>query len=287
MKKTIIIALFAGSIFTACNTHEKELANLTQQKDSLAAVSFEKDQTINDFLGSFSEIQDNLAAITQKENAIALSSAKNPEMVKTSKEVIKSQIQDIKAIMEDSKKQLSELSAKLKRSNIKLGKLDKMIATLNEQIAQKDKDIAALNEQVVTLNNSVTTLKTSVDDLNVQNETKTKIIDEQTSKLNTAYVAVGPYKELSTKKVVVKHGGLLGLGKTEKMEPNVNQEAFNTVDITKTSSIALNTKDAKLVTTHPSDSYKMERENEKVSELVITDPAKFWSESKYLVVLTR
>ncbi|MFI5219098.1 MAG: hypothetical protein ACHQNT_06380, partial [Bacteroidia bacterium] len=277
-----------GFIFTACNTHEKELALATQQKDSLAAVAFEKDQTINDFLGSFSEIQDNLGAITQKENAIAINASGNPEAIKTSKEVIKSQINDIKLMMDESKKQLSELSAKLKKSNIKLGKFEKMIASLNEQIAQKDKDLLALNEQVATLNNSVTTLKTSVDDLTIQNETKTGIISDQTTRLNTAYVAVGSSKELNTKKVTVKSGGLLGIGKTEKMEPNVNQEAFNTVDITKTNSIPVNAKDAKLVTTHPSDSYKLERDaSEKVSDLVITDPSKFWSESKYLVVVTR
>ena len=286
MKKSLIIALAVGFIFASCNMHKEELAKLTQQKDSLAAVSFEKDQTINDFLGSFSEIQDNLSSITLKENSIAVTSG-NPEMIKTSKEVIKSQIQDIKALMEDSKKQLSELNAKLKKSNIKLVKFEKMIASLNEQIAQKDKDITALNEQVTILTTSVATLKTSVDDLTVQNDSKTKVIDDQTTKLNTAYVAVGSSKELNTKKVVVKHGGLLGIGKTETMEPNINKEAFNTVDITKTSSIPVNAKDAKLVTAHPSDSYTLAHVNEKVSELVITDPAKFWSESKYLVVLTR
>lgn len=287
MKKTlIIIATVAGSIFVSCNSHKEELAQLAQQKDSLTAVSFEKDQTINDFLGSFSEIQDNLATITEKQNAIAVKSTNNPEMIKTSKEVIKSQIQDIKTLMEESKSKISELNAKLKKSSIKLGKFEKMVASLNEQLVEKDKAITVLNEQIAGLNTSVTTLKTSVDELTVKNETSTKVIEDQTTRLNTAYVAVGPYKELSTKKVVVKHGGLLGIGKTEKMEPNVNQEAFNTIDITKTSNIPVNSKDAKLVTAHPSDSYKLERENEKVSELVITDPAKFWSESKYLVVLT-
>ena len=288
MKKTlIIIAAVAGSIFTSCNNHKAEIAQLNKEKDSLVSVAYTKDQTINDFLSSFSEIQGNLAEVTQKQNAIAMNSGNNPESIKTSKDVIKSQIQDIKALMEDSKSQLAALSSKLKKANGKLGKFEKMIATLNDQIAEKDKEITALNDQVASLNTSVTTLKTSVDDLTAQNDTKTKTIEDQTTKLNTAYVAVGPYKQLSEKKVVAKHGGVLGLGKTEKLEPNINQEAFNTIDITKTSSIPVNSKEPKLVTSHPSDSYKMEADaNKKVSELVITDPAKFWSESKYLVVLT-
>jgi len=201
--------------------------------------------------------------------------------------VIKSQIQDIKSMMEDSKSKMEALSAKLKRSGVKNASLTKMVAELNEQIAQKDKDIAALNDQIASLNTSVSTLKTNVEDLTAKNDVSTKMIEDQTTKLNTAYVAVGSSKQLSEKKVVAKHGGVLGIGKTTSLVPNVNQEAFNTIDITKTNSIPLNVKDAKLVSAHPSDSYKIERTTDKkVTDLVITDPAKFWSESKYLVVLT-
>ena len=289
MKKSlIIIAVLAGSIFAGCDNHKAEITQLNKEKDSLMSVAYTKDQTINDFLSSFSEIQTNLSEITQKEKTLAVETTNNPEMIKTSKDVIKSQIQDIKSLMEDSKSKLENLSAKLKRSNVKNAKFEKMIAELNEQIAQKDKDIAVLNDQIASLNTSVTTLKTSVDDLTAKNDVNTKMIEEQTTKLNTAYVAVGTSKALSEKKVVARHGGVLGIGKTTSLEPNVNQEAFNTIDITKTNSIPLNFKDAKLVTAHPTDSYKMERTTDKkVTELVITDPAKFWSESKYLVVLTQ
>lgn len=286
MKKQLMIAAMAGILLASCNTHKEEISQLNKEKDSLISVAYNKDQTINDFMGSFNEIQGNLSEITMKENALAVNTSNNPESVKTSKDIIKSQIQDLKTLMEESKTKMEALSAKLKKSNVKLGRFEKMVASLNEQIAQKDKDITALNDQIASLNTSVVTLKTSVDDLTAKNETSTKVIDEQTTKLNTAYVAVGPYKQLSESKVVAKHGGVLGIGKTEKMEPNVNQEAFNTIDITKTSTIPVNAKEAKLVTSHPSDSYKMEKTEDQVSEIVITDPTKFWSESKYLVVLT-
>jgi predicted RNase H-like nuclease (RuvC/YqgF family) len=288
MKKSlVIIAALVGSIFAGCDNHKAEITQLNKEKDSLMSVAYTKDQTINDFLSSFSEIQGNLSEITKKEQTLAVNTNANPEMIKTSKDVIKSQIQDIKSLMEDSKSKMEALSAKLKRSNVKNASLAKMIAELNEQIAQKDKDITALNDQIASLNTSVTTLKTSVEDLTAKNDVSTKMIEDQTTRLNTAYVAVGSSKQLSEKKVVARHGGVLGLGKTTTLEPNVNQEAFNTIDITKTASIPLNVKDARLVSAHPSDSYKMERTTDKkVTELVITDPAKFWSESKYLVVLT-
>ena len=238
MKKSIIVIMFAaitGLTFTGCENHKAEIAQLNQQKDSLVSVAYTKDQTITDFLSSFSEIQSNLSEVTQKENAISMNTANNPESIKTSKDVIKAQIQDIKTLMEESKAKLEALSSKLKKSNIKLGKFEKMVATLNEQIAEKDKEIVVLNDQITALNTSVTTLKTSVDDLTAKNDVNTKTIEDQTTKINTAYVAVGPYKKLNEQKVVAKHGGVFGIGKTEKLEPNVNQQAFNTIDITKTS----------------------------------------------------
>ena len=61
---------------------------------------------------------------------------------------------------------------------------------------------------------------------------------------------------------------------------------FKTVDITQTNTIPINSKEAKLVTSHPSDSYKLQVENDKVTNIVITDPDKFWKASKYLVILT-
>ncbi len=287
MKKSLIMIAAAGIIFASCNNQKEEVARLTAEKDSLSSLAFQKDQTINDFLGSFTEIQSNLAEITQKENAIAMNATSNPEMVKTSREAIKAQIQDLKALMDESKNKVSDLAAKLKKSSIKLGKFEKMVATLEEQLKMKDNDITALNAQVATLNASVETLKTSVTDLTFKNDEQTKVIGDQTTRLNTAYVAVGTSKELAAKQLVVKEGGLLGIGKTEKVQPDASPELFNKIDVTQTSSIPVdNKKDVKLVTTHPSDSYKLERENEKVTAVVITDPAKFWSSSKYLVVVT-
>lgn len=285
MKKQIIIASLAIISLASCNYNKEELARLTSEKDSLTSVAFEKEQTINDFLGSFTEIQSNLSEITHKENAITVNASSNPEMIKTSRESIKSQIQEIKALMDESRNKADELAAKLKKSNIKSGKLEKMLAALNEQLAIKDSELTALNVQIATLNASVETLKTSVTELTVQTEDQNRVITDQTTKMNTAYVAVGTPKELEAKKVVVREGGLLGIGKSTKVEPNVKEESFNKIDITQVSTIPVKGKEVKLVTSHPSDSYKIERENDKVTALVITDAGRFWSSSKYLVVL--
>ena len=44
-------------------------------------------------------------------------------------------------------------------------------------------------------------------------------------------------------------------------------------------------KKAKIVTTHPSSSYSFDGPEGQVDNLIITDHAKFWSTSKYLVIV--
>lgn len=59
------------------------------------------------------------------------------------------------------------------------------------------------------------------------------------------------------------------------------------IDITKVQSFDINNKNAKVVTNHPSDSYKMEKDAKGVIlKLEITDPTRFWKASKYLVIVT-
>ncbi|NTU65546.1 MAG: hypothetical protein HGB05_19635, partial [Chloroflexi bacterium] len=61
--------------------------------------------------------------------------------------------------------------------------------------------------------------------------------------------------------------------------------SFTQVDITEVKSIPVNTKDAKLITEHPSESYEFIREGkDKIASLEIKDPAEFWKISKYAVV---
>jgi len=78
------------------------------------------------------------------------------------------------------------------------------------------------------------------------------------------------------------------MGKTDKLNANIDNSQFIRIDYTQVSSITVNSKKMKLVTSHPSDSYSLDiDENEKdlVKSLIITNAEKFWSASKYLVIL--
>ena len=91
-------------------------------------------------------------------------------------------------------------------------------------------------------------------------------------------------KELEKQQVVTKDGGFIGLGKIEKLKDDFNRDYFEKIDIRKVKRLKLFCAKAKLITTHPANSYKIYGQN-RVDSLVITNPNQFWSVSKYLVVV--
>ena len=284
MKKLIFAAAIALTI-TACDNRQAEVDQANRQKDSLASIINERDSSLNDFLSSFNEIEKNLDSIARKQNAINVNVDKQGELNKSAKERINDNIAAINQLMNDNRAQIAELNRKLKNSGNKIAHFETMIQTLNEQIAQKDRELADLNDKLNSLNTQVAQLQTSVDTLTRTTMAQSKTIDEQTTSLHTAYFVVGKSKDLQTMKVIDKTGGLLGIGKTSKLSSNFDNNKFTRIDYVQTSTIPIDSKGAKVITTHPSDSYTLNKEKDKVVSLSITNAEKFWSASKYLVVV--
>src|ERR1041384_5367733 len=113
--KNYLVTIIAIILFAGCESHKVELAQADRAKDSLMAVVNSKDAVVNDFLSSLNEIQDNLLAITQKENIVASDAATTgTEMNKPTKEKIKDQIAMINTLMDKNKKAIADLTRKLK-----------------------------------------------------------------------------------------------------------------------------------------------------------------------------
>ena len=86
-------------------------------------------------------------------------------------------------------------------------------------------------------------------------------------------------------KLIDKSGGLLGIGRTPKLSENFDKEKFTRIDYTQVLIIPVNSDGIKIITVHPSDSYTLDKEKNMVKNIVITNADKFWSASKYLVVI--
>ena len=283
--KKLIFALATMALLYGCDNRQAEIDAAKKSGDSLASIINERDNSINDFLSTFNEIESNLDSVARKQNAIKVNVEKQGELKSTTKERINSNIAAINDLMDQNRKKIAELSRKLKSSGTKIAEFEKMIQSLNEQLAQKDIELQGLNDQLAKLNTQVTQLQVSVDTLTQTTASQKQTIADQTVTLHTAYYVVGTSKDLQTKLVINRTGGLLGIGKTTTLRSNVDNGKFTKVDYTALSTIPINSKTASIITTHPVDSYTMNKEKDKVVSLQITNAEKFWSASKYLVVI--
>ncbi len=284
MKKIAILTvlLFVASVFalnTSCSSGEKEanpLADSLQEVNSgLSGKLNEKELALQEFISAFNEIQDNLNTIKEKEKIVVKSSTEGD--VKNKEEQIKEDIQAIYDLMAKNKSRINVLSKKLKDSKLKLEGMQLMIENLQNSLNMKDEEIAELKNKIESLNIELSSIKTNYEDLKGENEIKT-------AALKTAYYAFGTGKELKEKNIITREGGFIGIGKSTKVKDDLNKEYFTKIDIEQTTSINIGAKKAKIITTHPSGSYKLIGEKT-VERIEITNAEEFWSVSKYLVII--
>jgi DNA repair exonuclease SbcCD ATPase subunit len=271
----------ASSLFTiSCGGSEKEVNPLA---DSLASVNgelngqlSEKEVALQEFVNSFNEIQENLNAIKEKEKIVTASSQSGD--VKSKEETIKEDIQAIYDLMAKNKNRIGSLSKKLKNANSKIAGLEQMIATLQAQIDAKDGEISDLKAQLESKNIELSNIVMNLENVEAESSAKTE-------KLNTAFYAFGTSKELKEKNVITKEGGFIGMGKSTKLKDDFNKEYFTKVDASQVTSINIGAKKAKIITSHPTSSYKLVGEKT-VEKIEILNAEDFWSNSKYLVIIT-
>jgi DNA repair exonuclease SbcCD ATPase subunit len=280
----LIIALVIFGVVHNNNVRNQNAALLQSQEKSFTAQLNTRDSTINDWLSTFDQIEKNLATIKEKEKLITMKS-NGSEMSADKKSQVLADIQAINTLLEDNRKKISSLTARLRESGTTIKGLQEKMASLELTMKQYETDItdlktnlAAKDAQIGDLNNNVMALQ---DTLTNKNET----IVNQTSKLNTAFVVYGTYKDLKEKGVLTKEGGFLGLGRKEFLTANLPDSMFRKIDITTTKTIPVDSRKVKLITDHPANSYQIVNEGaNKVGYIAITDPAEFWKISKYAVV---
>ncbi|MCD4729126.1 MAG: hypothetical protein K8R74_00885 [Bacteroidales bacterium] len=288
--KKIALALLIIPILISCN-HQK-VKQLELRNDSLVQQATLKDESITEFLQSFSEIQNNLDSIKTKEMIISDRTEGKTELKKKAKDQINDDIKTIYLLLTDTQDKLAEIRKKLGKSNYHVKELQKVVDHLSKQLAYKDKEIEGLrltlekmNIKVIKLAQSVNNLKKENIEKDAQIQDQTDVIDEKTLELNTAYYAIGTKKELKENNIITAEGGFIGIGKNKKLKADFNEEFFTKIDIREASQIPIpGTKKATVVSTHGPDSYNITGEGDsRILEIVNIE--EFWKSSKYLVII--
>lgn len=284
--KNIILMIAVPPLIMACgNGNDKNVS--TFNEDSVNRIINQKDSEINNLLGTINEIQNGLRQITEAQGRI--NTLKNGSE-NSAKEDIRENIAFIQRIIELNREKMESLQRQIHNSNINVENLRQTIEGLQQQIeeksaqidkltaelAAKDATIAKQTTQIADLNTEKTVLQQDRANLSQANEAKAQTISQQDRELNRAWYVFGTKKEL-------KQHGILNNG--DVLAHDYNKNYLTEVDIRNLKTIPLGSKNAKILTTHPAPSYRLERGSDKTYTLHITDPALFWNVSKYLVVL--
>jgi hypothetical protein len=283
----LLLVMAIGTIVITSN-HKKriqEASMFENQKIDLAIQLSQRDSIINEWVLAFNEIESDIKKITARENMLSMQSM-NPEISKDKRNEILAEIQLIREMIDQNKNKIASLNSQLRNSGIKIASLQARIDTLDANITQRDKDIAELRIDLDNRNLEIGQLFEKVDTMTRVIASKEMTIGQQTEEMNKAFVVSGTYKDLKEKGLLIKEGGVLGMGKKESLQENtLNDNLFTRIDITKTRTIPVNSKSAKLVTEHPANSYELVKDDEDmIAYIEIKDPSAFWKISKYAVV---
>ena len=268
---------------SACQQKSNEVRNqMDAQRDSLNRIIEQKDNEINDMVGTMNDIEEGFRAISDAEGRVTV--ARNGEGASKS-ERIRENMLFIQQTLQQNRELISKLRNQLRQGSVKSEQLRRMLDNLTKQMEEKDAQIRQLQAeleakdiQIGELNTKVTDLSASVNTLQEETAQKTQTINTQDKQLHTAWFVYGTKKELKEQHII--EGGKV-------LQSNFNREYFTKIDIRVDKEIRLYSRSAKLLTAHPASSYTLAQDANKQYILRITNPQMFWSTSKYLVVLVK
>lgn len=282
MRKLIIFAFVALAMVACKQNNNNAEEKFAQQLDSLRQVIAQKDNEINDVVGTFNDIEQGFREISEAQGRVTI--AKSGES-SSSAERIRENMQFIQSTMQQNRELINKLRQQLRESTINGEQLKRTIDNLTRQLEEKDAQLRSLREEllakeihIVELDETIAGLSEDVSSLREESSAKSETINSQDQKLNQAWFVFGTKKELKEQKILVD-------GKV--LQDNFNKSYFTKIDIRVDKEIKLYSRDAEILTSHPADSYSLTRDANKQYVLRITRPEKFWSTSKYLVVLVK
>jgi chromosome segregation ATPase len=269
-----LIALVSCKSEPLDNGDNQEIARLRNQIRQLELDQSEKDALIDESLMVFSEIQENVARIQNKEQEIRITASEPGNG--NSKDWVLQELKNIQFLREENSRKINALNKQISGKEAQIGQLHQMIVSLQEQIASQEALIQALQ---VSFSNQDSDYSKLLDAYMEQ----THIADAQKKELNTAYYVYGTLKELKENNVVVQKKGFIGLGKRSSLKENFNEDYFTAINKFEKNNIQIIGNKIKIISDHPSSSYEIV-ENGKNKVLKIKQPIEFWKISKYLVI---
>ena len=280
MKPTgyIIIAMLA---LAGCSNSDevKKLTEQNRQDSALLVQANEKDSNVSSYLSAMSQIQDNLDRIKTREKMISVKSGEKG----TDKQSVVAEVKELDEWIVANDKKMTSLQARLKTMTTKNANLADIVMHLSQEISMKDTEIYVLQNNLSQSYNALQTVNANFDDSISVIYAQRAQVANLTTQLNTVYYVTGTMRQLKDNGIIDKEGGFIGIGRTSKVNPDIDNSKYTQVNLTTFKGMTLNGKFKKFITIHPDNSYTI-TSDDKSDYVSITNPASFWGESKYMVI---
>lgn len=284
MKKLLLLTVGVVMLSSCGNMGRNEA--LKAQNDSLNIVLSERESELEEIMSAFNEVQEGFRLINEAEKRVDLQNGAVEGSSASQK--IREDIRFISEKLQSNRERIAELEKQLSNSKHASSQLKKAFENLKAELLAKTQQIETLqtelaskNIRIAELDDAIMGLNQHVDDLKAENVAKSKMVAAQDKALNTAWFVFGTSSELKDQKIISKKL----LQKTKVLEgDDFNKDYFTQIDIRTDKEIKLYSKSAKLLTAHPEGTYELVKDDKGQLTLVITNPNKFWSVSRYLVI---
>jgi len=290
MKSIKFCAIFVALtlLTVSCVEKSQKYKTVVAQRDSIAIEKQALDSSYNQTLSLLNEIETGFADINKGEKQMMLDLKGTEGKAMNQRDRIVSQMKAIKENLEQNKAKIASLrnlvSKGEKANSLLTETINRLQSKMDEQVAQIKSiqaELAQKNSTIGELTTTVTNQKSAIEQQKTAISQQGNTIAEQVIEKNTVWYCIATSKQLKTAKIITD----AGLFSSKKlMVSEFDKTLFTKVDLRNTSSIATNSKRVKLLSPHPQSSYQLVTGADKIITITITDPAKFWSISKYLVV---
>ena len=200
---------------------------------------------------------------------------------------LKAEIEEIRNVVKANLAKLAALEKQKKSSDQKVTTLERLIGEMRRNLEEKEATITALEEKTLVLAKEAEDLRGTVKEKEAVVKERDAAIADRESQMSTAYVLIATRSALKKAGLVEKKGSVLGLGGNWQRTGQFDETLFKQVDTRKETEFAVGAAPdkARVLSDHPKDSYALAGTAPKASTLTVTDAARFWKGSKYLIVM--
>lgn len=282
MKRSNVFIFLIILALTSCVQRSKH-QEVLDQRDTLMVQNSRNEAMMAELQTYIEEITMSLDSIAYHESLLFLPDPETPNKT-ASKKVLQKRLEAFQELIDRQQTRIRTLEDSLNVNNANLRSIKSLLVHMQGQIEQKNAQIEQMKNELIakdanikSLKRTVSSLEDDINDLQQQTKNQEEILIYQNDLINEAYFLMGSKKEL------ISWGAMTG----NKTSPSPDLNNFIKVDIRYFTELEIPSTKPKILTTMPTCSYSLIRNDDGTSTLRINDPTEFWKVSKTLIIQLR